>query len=249
MQESSVANHPEIGRRLDPEWVDLDIIKKWKFKCLSAHGPRCIHPMKIQLTQPAWLVDFERQCLVPAITGSNLVALTYTWGNAPFSYEHFTDRAKLHEPDVLLSSEIAEKLAPIARHAIRLTSLIGERYLWIDRLYIDHTNREAMEQQLRLMGAIYASATITVVALDTDSREGILGLKGISPPRNLKQQIFPFREAQLLFRSTSQDTLQTAQPYHDRGWTYQEYQMSQRKNLFCRGKVHWQCQCSAWHED
>ena len=249
MQEDSVPNHPGIGRRLDPKWVDLDILKKWKLECLRVHGPRCENPMKIQPARPAWLIDVESQCLVPGIAGDNFVALSYTWGDALGLRTHFADRVKFQEPGILRSPEIAENLAPTIQHVIQLTSLIGERYLWVDALCISHADREATKQQLNLMGAIYASAVVTIVTIDTNSKDGILGLRGISAPRKKKQQIVPFGEAKLLIRSTSQFALQTAAPYHERGWTYQEYQMSQRRMLFCRGELHWQCQCSAWHEE
>jgi hypothetical protein len=34
-------NHAGTGRVLDSNWVDLDVVKKWKHTCLSEHGSRC----------------------------------------------------------------------------------------------------------------------------------------------------------------------------------------------------------------
>lgn len=37
--------------------------------------------------------------------------------------------------------------------------------------------------------------------------------------------------------------------YFDRGWTYQEHMLSSRSLIFVENEVHWQCQCSVWHEE
>jgi hypothetical protein len=49
------------------------------------------------------------------------------------------------------------------------------------------------------MGAIYANAIVTIVATDGDSESGIPGLKGISSPRGMRQNIIPFGDERLLF--------------------------------------------------
>ena len=103
-----------------------------------------------------------------------------------------------------------------------LTSAIGERYLWADALCIAHGDNIA--EQYTNMGAIYASAIVTIIAADGDSQDGVLGLRDISAPRNLEQNIIPFGEDKIVVRNTniffSSKRLGTR--YYDRGWTYQE---------------------------
>ncbi|KAI9787265.1 MAG: hypothetical protein M1816_007679 [Peltula sp. TS41687] len=156
--------------------------------------------------------------------------------------------AKLQKVNALQEPEITAHLAPIVRHAMCLTSVLGERYLWVDALCIDHGDRKAAAD-LNLMGAIYAGAIITIIAGDSVSQEGFLGLEGITPPRELEQQIIPFGEETLIVRNTGIFELDSSAPYHERAWTYQEYRMSQRRILFYNKEVHWQCQCSEWHEE
>ena len=104
--------------------------------------------------------------------------------------------------------------------------------------------------QLNLMGAIYANAVITTIAADTDSQEGILGLKDVSPPHGLNQRVYPFGKERILMRNTNLFSLEHGgTPYFNRGWTYQELKMSQRKLFFLKQELHWQCSCSIWHEE
>ena len=79
-----------------------------------------------------------------------------------------------------------------------------------------------MIEQLNLMGAIYASAVVTIVATDGDSQDGLAGLEGVSAPRELEQRVIPFREEKLIVRNTNNWSLSGGTPYYDRGWTYQE---------------------------
>lgn len=204
-KKSSTIGHPGIGRIVDPEWADINMVKKWKQDSLKLHSSKCATPMKIPSTQPAWLVDVRKQCVVPGLGRGDYVALSYRWGETLDTTRHASlnaSMAKLQEPKVLCSSEVVANLAPIVRQAICLTSLIQERYLWVDALCIDHSDIKAMTEELNAMGIIYASAVVTIVALDSDSQTGFLGLKGVSNARKFEQKIIPFREEQLIFRNT-----------------------------------------------
>ena len=77
VKQISVPDHVGIGRLLDPDWVDLDIVKQWKNQCLASHGPKCENPMKISPIRPAWLIDIEKKCLVSGQCSGPFVALSY----------------------------------------------------------------------------------------------------------------------------------------------------------------------------
>lgn len=144
-------------------------------------------------------------------------------------------------------------LAPIIRHAIPLTAILGERYLWADSVCITHENRDVTNEQLNQMGAIYANAIITIVATDGDSQDGLPGLRGISPPRRSRQGIFPFSDERIIVRDmngrSGQAPADDTKPYHTRGWTYQEEKMSTRKIFFRNQQLNWECHCCASCED
>jgi hypothetical protein len=249
VKQGPVQDHVGTGRILDPDWVDLDIVNQWKRQCLSSHGTKCENPVKIWPTSPAWLIDIENKCVVPGQGRAPFVALSYRWGEASGFRVHGDTMAKLQKPDVLDSPEFSAHLPPIIRHAMYLTSVIGERYLWADALCIDHGDNAATVSQLNLMGAIYASAIVTIIAADGDSQDGLLGLRDVSAPRKLEQQVIPFGEEKIIVRNTDEFSMIDGTPYYDRGWTYQEYMMSTKRILFNQKELHWECQCSVWHEE
>ncbi|KAF4902708.1 hypothetical protein CGCF415_v009267 [Colletotrichum fructicola] len=88
--------------------------------------------------------------------------------------------SNLQRPNSLDDLAIATQLAPMVRHAIALTSSVGQRYLWVDTLCIDHSRIADSTAQLQNMGAIYANASLTIVALDRDAEDGFPGLRDIS---------------------------------------------------------------------
>jgi hypothetical protein len=233
---------------MDPDWVDLDIVKKWKHECLSSHK-KCENPMKIPRTRPAWLIDLETMSVVPGEDTGSFVALSYRWGDDTKLMTDYEMMLKLQRLGSLKDKEIADKLPPIMLHAMHLTRVIGERYLWTDSLCIIHGDDAATGEQLNLMGSIYASATVTIIAADGDSQHGLPGLKGVSGPRNLEQKMFPFGKESITVRNTGIFSMGSGTPYYERGWTYQEYKMASRKIIFNSKEIHWECQCSVWHEE
>jgi hypothetical protein len=249
VKQDSVPDHVGTARILDPGWADLDIVKQWKNRCLSSHGAKCENPMRIWPTRPAWLIDIENKCVVPGQTGTAFVALSYRWGEDSGFRVHTNTMSKLQKPNALDSPEISEHLPPIIRHAMYLTSVIGERFLWVDALCIVHGGHTATADQLNNTGAIYASAVVTIIAADGDSHDGLLGLRDISAPRKLEQTVIPFGEEKIVVRNTDIFSMGNGTPYYHRGWTYQEYKMSTRRILFNRKELHWECQCRVWHEE
>jgi hypothetical protein len=217
------------------------------------HGEKCRNPLGVRVTSPAWLVDVLEDCLVPGIEVAEFVALSYRWG--PSVDDSFRTNADLlnvlQEPGSISLGRLGGNMAPIIRHAIGLASALGERYLWVDALCIVQDNEEHCAEQLRLMGAIYASAKFTIVASDGDAMSGIPGLKGVSRPRNLRQSVIPVFESEkaVVRQDVVHLTSSESSPYFQRGWTFQEFYLAKRRLMFARNQMHWHCACSDWHED
>ncbi|KAF5572455.1 hypothetical protein FPANT_13063 [Fusarium pseudoanthophilum] len=144
-----------------------------------------------------------------------------------------------------------EFLTPTVRDAIHTVRVLGERYLWVDAVCLEPDNVNVLAEQLNLMGSIYASAKLTIVALDGDASVGLKGLKSQSSPRTLSS-IFPWRNGKtFMLRHLPSLSLQDGDgsKYFERGWTYQEYFLSRRRLIFGNQQIHWQCSCATWHED
>ena len=238
VKQTSVRDHVGTGRILDPDWADLGIVKQWKNQCLASHGPKCENPMKISPIRPAWLIDTKDKCLVSGQSSGAFVALSYRWGEHSRINVDVDTMAKLRKPDALDSPEMSVYLVPVLRHAMYLTSTIGERYLWADALCIAHGDIVATAEQLNHMGTIYASAIVTIIGADGDFQDGFLGLRDISAPRNLKQCIIQFGEDKIVVRDTHMFYSSDSNRYRTRGWVYQEEKMSQRRILFQHKQVH-----------
>lgn len=244
-----VESHAGIGRVLDPDWANLGMLQQSKHDCLALHGELCENPMKIWSTRPAWLIDVKRRCLVPGQVSESFVALSYVYGSHRGSHVDADLLARLQQPMALDKLEIAPMLPPIVQHAMYLTGVIGELYLWVDALCIPRHDAEATKEQLETMAAIYAAAVVTIVAADGIASDGLQGLQGVSESRDLRQRIIPFGDEQLAVRNTGIFSMSGGLPYYERGWTYQEYKMSPRRILFHSRELHWECSCSVWHEE
>lgn len=254
VKKDNVDNHPGSGRLLNPDFADLETVKKWKHRCVSSHGPKCDNPLKVWSVRPAWLIDVQNQCIVPGHTTGNYVAISYTYGKYTRPSITSSDFTRLQEPFALTTPEFSNLISPMIRHAMRMTNIIEERFLWADSLCITHHDPKTASEQLKLMGAIYANAIVTIIAADGDSESGLSGLQGISGSREISQDIISFGDETIIVRNTYQLNEMVYfpsrhQPYYERGWTFQEYALSKRKIIFYNGEVHWVCACSVWHEE
>ncbi|PSS02440.1 hypothetical protein BD289DRAFT_238605 [Coniella lustricola] len=99
------------------------------------------------------------------------------------------------------------------------------------------------------MGAIYASAKMTIVCTDGDAMAGILILKNISPPRDVQQEIFPALDGGkiLVGELPSLEHEHGCAPYFERGWRFQEFLFSKRRLISGQKQLHWKCACVNWH--
>jgi hypothetical protein len=70
----------------------------------------------------------------------------------------------------------------------------------VDAVCIVQDDETYLLTQLGLMGAIYATAKLTIVSCDGDAVDGILGFEGISPPRRVNQRLTPvFEREKVIF--------------------------------------------------
>ncbi|KUJ06920.1 HET-domain-containing protein, partial [Mollisia scopiformis] len=234
---------------LNQDWIDLELIKQWTAQCVNQHGRKCDSPLKTPHVAPAWLIDTVSMCMVSGESISEFVALSYRWGSSS-GFRTTTDILEdLKKQGALMQTRFADKIPPSIKHAIGLVSAVSERYLWVDSICIVQDDEVQLGQQLELMGLIYASAKITIVATNGDATDGICGLNGISPHRRLDQKSFSVFENEQVILSNNPDFRSGLSPYFDRGWTFQEFYLSKRRLIFADRSIHWQCWHATWHED
>ncbi|KAK8108830.1 hypothetical protein PG984_014631 [Apiospora sp. TS-2023a] len=240
-----------LVRLLDADWVEEDLLREWLSECLAEHEQTCEDPFKLSRVSPAWLIDTIDNCLVDGDGVQDYVALSYRWGTTKQLQDEINILVTLQQSGALLQAQFVDFVSPTIRHAMGLVRIMGERYLWVDALCIVQDKGEETAAQLRLMGAIYASARLTIVAADGDASYGIPGLRGISQPRQLRQIKFPLgQDGHVLIRQTPVfRNADGCTPYFVRAWTYQEYMHSKRRLIVGNNQFHWNCCCMTHHED
>ncbi|KAH7082887.1 heterokaryon incompatibility protein-domain-containing protein [Paraphoma chrysanthemicola] len=232
---------------LDSKWIDFSSAKRWLEKCTTQHTSRCQSSSDLTHVSPAWLIDTKDNCLVSGETVAHFVALSYRWGPSTHQNIDSVIFEQIAVPGGLVKH--AEHISPTVRDAMQVVRAIGERYLWVDAICLAPDDKTKLVEQLQLMGSIYASARLTIVALDGDATTGLKGTGAM--PRSL-ENVFDWKNgAQILARYLpSLSALEVdASEYFRRGWTFQEYILSRRRLIFANQQIHWQCFGGSWHED
>lgn len=146
------AKHPGRVRLLDPKWVDVEVLRNWRTRCIEDHGDVCDqHKISnLESTRPLRLIDVRRGCIVSTEEGApldNYVTLSYTWGQTKNFVALKSNFEDLRKPGVLLDGDIAEQLPRTIRDAIAIVRLLGEKYLWVDSLCIIQDDDEPKWQE------------------------------------------------------------------------------------------------------
>jgi len=248
------------GEILHEHWIRLDTIKDWYRMCRDNHGEACNSPSFVRHlnARPAVLIDTQDDCLVPGSVGDGYMALSYVWGHVDGLKLKQDNAEKLHSPGILRDKDIIERIPTTVLHAIEFTRLLGERYLWVDSLCIFQDEEDGRKQaQLNNMTAIYANASITIIAADGSNAEyGLRGVREVSRAvkRTLRQEFIPFGPhrgvVERIFPPLNEPSgKDPANVYYQRAWTYQEYLFSKRRVVFHRDSILWECCSTTWFED
>ncbi|KAK4449022.1 heterokaryon incompatibility protein-domain-containing protein [Podospora aff. communis PSN243] len=234
---------PDAQNPIDPKWTDVSLLRNWIRTCIAEHGPACWP--EVSLTgSPLWLIDVDFQCLVPFSQERAYVALSYVWGQVESAETLKDNLHAFQQPGAFaIENENGDSnviIPKTIRHAIGLVAMLGQRYLWVDRLCICQDDREVHTKQIDTMGDIYNNAIFTIIAANGwDANHGLRGIKGLTPPRNLPPHL-ESQDFELIEPSTS--------VWYSRGWTFQELLLSSRKLKFHYNVAIWECKSAQWHE-
>ncbi|KAK7718972.1 hypothetical protein SLS63_010295 [Diaporthe eres] len=207
---------------------------------------------------PKYFIDTVRDCLAPAPPESSYLSLSYVWGQAAVVKVVKSNLDQLQRPGALEGPEKQVSLPKTVRHAIHLTKLLGERYLWVDSLCIVQDDEESQNEHLDRMASIYAYANAVIIPIGGKHAEsGIPGLRNApsAEPRHLEQEIIPFGDRSILrranFSTEGRPSMHSGMDkvYFDRGWTFQEHLFARRRICFENDSVWFQCCQNTVFED
>jgi hypothetical protein len=271
----AVPNHPGTMRPVDPEWIDVGLVKEWITTCDAAHGVQCkqVPWLKhLEPIRPKYLIDTLEMCIVGGEQiEAEYIALSYQWGQTETLRNTIETRERLLAPYSLLNQEFATKIPRTISDAFASVELLGYRYLWVDALCIvseesvpnvwrrvsdisqtqdDHVQLAA---ELCQMHRIYNSASFTIVAADGfDASYGLRGLKGRTAARKHPQVSMKLSGSEWMATrhpSTQYTERRGLTLYHTRAWTFQEFHFSLRRLVFANDAVEWHCEHGQMRED
>jgi Heterokaryon incompatibility protein (HET) len=232
------------ARIVNSTCMDERLPRIWKSKCDELHSHYC--GKKLSSSNPHRLIDVQNNCVVPGYGKDSYVALSYVWGRAKFFTAHTNIVELLQRPGILPTLPIPKTI----KDAIKVTELLGERYLWVDSLCILQDDMINKHLEIRNMCSIFGNASVTIIAAEgKDADSGLFGLPGVSSPRSypFHQEIHRFKELEIVRKK--QVRCFDAPPWDKRGWIFQEEKFSRRNFIFRAQSLYWECCRAHWCED
>ncbi len=142
----------------------------WLENC-QLHHSVCSKEKDANPVLPTRVIDVGNETTEPHLHASNGERAAYL--ALSYCRDRNTDIATTKELLQDRTEAIKFSSLPLTlRDAILATRQLGFRFLWIDAICIIHDNVDDLEREARQMGAIYANATITLSAHDSEDLQG-----------------------------------------------------------------------------
>lgn len=227
LESESATDSSRLQRSISPRSLDYKQIKRWLSTCDSESHSRC-RPPNVRLQGPSKLIDCRTLRLVEARPSYDYVALSYVWGQQ----QHHMQSSDY--PKCLLD------FPTTIRDAVTVTYELGYQYLWVDRYCIDQNDSTEKHGQIQQMGAIYNTASLTIMAAAGSDAEH--GLPGVSKKReSIPPTTTIFGWTINGFPDNPIKTIRDS-VWMTRAWTYQEALLSRRRLIFTDQQVYFECQ-------
>jgi hypothetical protein len=238
---------PTINMPLELEEAHIASIKEWITTCNKQHAGKCA-PRNAGFC-PSWLIDTHLECVVQGKGDTSYFALSYVWPETKTAIQDKTLSILKLQVDNLSAISTPGYLSPlncpghvpnVIRDAMELTTELGQRFLWVDRLCLVQ-DAETTATEVSRMVDIYSNAHLTFIAAASSG----LTSAGTSSLQRTKY-FLSSRGRDVPVWSCYDRLWQTK--WATRGWTYQEHIFSSRTIVFLDGDFFWDCKCSIWDE-
>lgn len=178
-------------------------------------------------------------------------ALSYCWGLslATNSVRHLRTTIESLES---MKQRIHQETIPLTiMEAIKVCKVLSIRYLWVDSLCILQDHTPDWERESQSMTSIYRNAFVTIYTPSSEhSDDGFLERQRKYVAVPFQSQVVPSINGHYNLVASGEyrydgfhwpdlDIRDT--PWSKRGWTLQEFQMSNRVLIFGKSMVHFQC--------
>ncbi|KFY44977.1 hypothetical protein V494_01230 [Pseudogymnoascus sp. VKM F-4513 (FW-928)] len=248
-----------LGRKMDPNRLDIPLMKTWLKKCEELHKLVCWKEdlsrsrregpvtTKFPFRPFIRLLDLKDDCLIETSATPVFAALSYVWGPIETFKTLTKTLPSLMKPGSL--SKVFSLYPTTIQDAITLTRQLDHRYLWVDSICIIQDDDLDKSTQVQHMDAIFTRASFTIVAAcGSDANSGLTGLNG--PRRDTTQHIATYSDELTLLSLKPEvyDELYTS-VWIRRCWTFQEDILSRRRLIFAMDSVSFLCGHGPWSED
>ena len=195
-------------KNVDGNWIETGLLRHWKLFCAKVHHGsnqiRCHTSFAAQFLphpKPGYLIDTWLGCLTASPAEVKYVTLRYVWGSVrPYTVLR-ANLSMLQAPGALNNPMVLGMIPNTIKDTIQLTILLKERYLWVDALCIVQDDEQMKYDQINNMASIFANSCITIIAAEgEDANHGLRGLRGISKPRMLEQEVVRLRKRSVQMR-------------------------------------------------
>ena len=174
----------------------------------------------------------------PPGTKAPFLALSYCWGD--------DQPVKLRKTNLvsMQSSIDISSLSPSIQDAIWVTRQLGHSYIWVDALCILQDDADDQLSEFRNMSNVYQGATATIAAsMAMRAADGFLKPKELlGVALDGESQIAGRKGVLMPMPDFTEDGYIPDHPLDSRGWTLQEFLLSERLLIFSDFEVLWQCQ-------
>lgn len=230
-------------------YFNIDTIKTWIQHCKHEHGKLCENEPE-HLPEGFRLLDMEEMRVFKPKYFFPFIALSYVWSSPIDTKNVQLDLANLEQFGRVGGIDL-EELPDTISDCIQVCKLLGERYLWVDRLCIIQDEATSKHNQICGMDRIYSAAKLTIICATNTRR--VTGLPGIP---NRPRQSFKYNQTRLPYIDKLKSKLGcrmeyvlTKSTWNSRCWTMQEMLFSHKCLYFTDFQVFFTCPQMIWKEE